>query len=353
MQSDLSERLSTTEHLRKSGFDVIEAAHGDEARRVLEATCVDVVFADLEVSGQTNGLGVLHWLREHRPATKTVLTSGTEANIATVESYDIFLSKPYRMIDLDYCLRRVLAPANIPAKGTDPGGRPAGDKRDGRRDENPKQPMAELARQLAERTARQGAVDPAEAKAARRAALQAYDRVRGRRLRVGLGFAMGGLVGSGVASVFPTIGSWHLQPASSVEMATAAATPLPPSLPASVASIQPGAPASVESEPKPDPLKRDEVKEVQARLQAFGFNPGPVDGAVGPMTVRAVMNYQQERGQPQTGTVDSELLDQLRQDPSPQLAQRAARSVPRRSDPFEPVRTAGNRIGQWLNSLVR
>src|SRR5262245_16903905 len=111
MQSDLSERLSTTEHLRKSGFDVIEAANGDEARRVLEATCVDVVFADLEVPGPPNGPGLLHWLREHRPAIKTVLTSSTETNVAAVKSYDIFLSKPYRMVDLDYCLRRVLTAA--------------------------------------------------------------------------------------------------------------------------------------------------------------------------------------------------------------------------------------------------
>jgi len=108
-------------------------------------------------------------------------------------------------------------------------------------------------------------------------------------------------------------------------------------------------------------LGRDDVREVQARLQSFGFNPGSVDGVLGAMTEGAVMHYQQARGQPQTGTVDRSLLEQLRQDPAPQLAQRAARPDARstrspgvrRSDPFEPVRTAGNRLGQWLESLTR
>jgi hypothetical protein len=83
------------------------------------------------------------------------------------------------------------------------------------------------------------------------------------------------------------------------------------------------------------------------------------------MTEAAVMHYQQARDQPQTGRVDRELLEQLRQDPAPQVApqvaQRAARPgprgtsapAPRRSSPFEPVRQAGDRFGRWLDSLVR
>jgi peptidoglycan hydrolase-like protein with peptidoglycan-binding domain len=80
------------------------------------------------------------------------------------------------------------------------------------------------------------------------------------------------------------------------------------------------------------------------------------------MTEGAVMHYQQNRGQPQTGKIDRELLEQLRQDPAPQVAQQpAARRVARattspgarRYDPFEPVRAAGNSLGQWLDSRVR
>jgi CheY-like chemotaxis protein len=458
VENELLERVSTATHLRKSGFDVIEAADGDEARRVLDAVHVNVVFADLAMPGQTNGLALLRWLRERHPAIKTIVTSGTETNMAALDGYGIFLSKPYRLVDLDYCLQKALATVSIPANetggamtadpstktGPEPGKAhpgsvspswpPAPGKADGRDDEISRQSMAELSRRLGERAARQRAVDPGAAKAAHRAALQAYDRARARRLRLGLGFAVAAVVGSGIAYLAPTVGSRPVppspsaaaspEPASPIEMATAAPAPPPPEStspspassslspsvpytpavepaatqaapaadskpapappesaapsplppPASVASARPStaertepAPATtsqqvpVEPAPNPAPLQRGEVREVQARLRSFGFNPGPVDGTGGPMTDGAVMRYQQDRGQPQTGKVDGQLLEQLRQDPAPQIAQRVARPDARatrspgarRSDPFEPVRVAGNRLGQWLESLTR
>jgi hypothetical protein len=264
---------------------------------------------------------------------------------------------------------------------------------DGRDDEIFKQSMAELSRRLGERSARQSPVDPAAARAASRAALATYDRARGRQLIVGLGVAVAVVVGAGIAYLFPTVGARPVppspsaaartEPAPPIEMATAAPAPAPPDSPspspaASVSytpSVEPAAavqaaPATgsqqtpVEPAPNLTPLRRDEAREVQARLRSFGFNPGPVDGVPGAMTEGAAMHYQQNRGQPQTGKVDRELLEQLRQDPAPQVvqqAQPAARPVARattspgarRSDPFEPVRTAGNRVGQWLESLTR
>jgi peptidoglycan hydrolase-like protein with peptidoglycan-binding domain len=108
------------------------------------------------------------------------------------------------------------------------------------------------------------------------------------------------------------------------------------------------------------PLKRDEIREVQERLQSFGFNPGPSDGDAGPMTVGAAMHYQQDRGRLQTGKVDRALLDALRQDPAPKVIRHAPRhrayyaaARQRSSDPFAPLRTASARLGQWLQSLTR
>jgi Putative peptidoglycan binding domain len=311
------------------------------------------------------------------------------------------------------------------------------DKADSRDDANYKQSMADLSRRLGERAARQPEVDPGEAKAARRAALEAYDRARNRQLIVGLSLAAAVVVAAGLAYLVPTIGSPVVpsssiaaaqpEPAPPVEVATAAPAPAPPDSPspspapsspppaasvpdtpaaepaaaqaAPAADSQPAAPAPPQAAapsplpppaglastwsamatrteptpatasqqapakpaPNPAPLRRDEVREVQARLLSFGFNPGPVDGVLGVMTEEAVMHYQRHRGQVQTGTIDRQLLEQLRQDPAPQVAQRAARPdaratrspAARRSDPFEPVRAAGNRLGQWLDSLVR
>jgi peptidoglycan hydrolase-like protein with peptidoglycan-binding domain len=58
-------------------------------------------------------------------------------------------------------------------------------------------------------------------------------------------------------------------------------------------------------------------RSIQQEQRSFGFNPGPIDGAVGTKTAEAVIKYQQARGQLQTGTVNRELLEQLRQDAAP------------------------------------
>jgi hypothetical protein len=249
----------------------------------------------------------------------------------------------------------------------------------------------ELSRQLAERLARQRAADPGAAAAARRAALLAYDQARERRLIVALSVVLAATVAASVGYFVSTIdlqpvpplasAATRPQPAPPVETAAAAPAPALDSAPAaspapaeSAADTPAAEPATAETAqaadsqaapvngtPNPAPLQRDDVREIQAKLRSFGFNPGPVDGNPGRMTEGAVRRYQQDRGQPQTGEIDNALLQQLRQDPAPpavqQVAQRAARPArspgPRRSDPFEPVRAAGNRFGQWMDSLVR
>ena len=105
----------------------------------------------------------------------------------------------------------------------------------------------------------------------------------------------------------------------------------------------------------PEPLRGEEVREVQKRLQGFGFNPGPADGVAGRMTAGAVMSYQQSRGQPQTGDIDRELLEQLRQDPAPQVAPPPAcerlNARGHRPPPAIPARSINSGAGS--NSLVR
>jgi DNA-binding NarL/FixJ family response regulator len=423
VENEVLERVPKAVHLRTAGFDVIEAADAAEARRALESVPVNVVLADLAMPDQTNGLAFLRWLRKHHPATKAIVTSDTETNMP-LEGYGMFLSKPYRVADLDYCLQKVLAPLRIAASetgaattaapsskanpapgkaqpdGVSPNRPRARDEADGRNDDVSRSSIAELSRWLGERATRQPALDPAAAKAARRAALVAYDRTRTRRQRLVLGFAVGAIACSAVAYLVPTIRLVAVplspsaaastaalaEPVAVLSMAAATSTPAPPGpaspssapsspspatdlaytpavLPAAVqaAAAADSQQALVEPAPNQTPLRRDEAREVQARLRSLGFNPGPVDGAPGARTEDAIMRYQQNRGQPQSGKVDRELLEQLRQDPAPTVVQRAtgpyARPTssrgPQRSDPFAPVRAAGDRLGQWLDSRLR
>jgi peptidoglycan hydrolase-like protein with peptidoglycan-binding domain/DNA-binding CsgD family transcriptional regulator len=54
------------------------------------------------------------------------------------------------------------------------------------------------------------------------------------------------------------------------------------------------------------------VRDVQRRLRALGFRPGPVDGRFGPRTERAVRAFQESRGLDPDGLVRGETLRQLR-----------------------------------------
>jgi peptidoglycan hydrolase-like protein with peptidoglycan-binding domain len=109
------------------------------------------------------------------------------------------------------------------------------------------------------------------------------------------------------------------------------------------------------------PLQRKEINEIQTRLYTFGFNPGPIDGSPGPMTQIAAMRYRAERKLPQTDAINRELLEALRQDPAPQVAQAPPPPRPasqrtyytqrRSDDPFESLRIAGDKFGRWLQSL--
>ncbi len=225
--------------------------------------------------------------------------------------------------------------------------------------------MADFSRKLGERVARQSAGGLAGAAQERREALQAYDRARRRQRILTAGVAVGALIALGIASLAPPTVSPDAPPP------PVAAAPSEPAPPVMVAAVQPtvvpdAAPAAPAAEPAsssaaapvapaaPEPLRGEEVREVQKRLQGFGFNPGPADGVAGRMTTAAVINYQLSRGQPQTGDIDRDLLEQLRQDPAPKVAPpppvvRTAQRSPRPTRAPSPF----DQLGRWLDSLVR
>ncbi len=58
-----------------------------------------------------------------------------------------------------------------------------------------------------------------------------------------------------------------------------------------------------------DPL--DKVSGAQGRLANLGFDAGPIDGKLGPMTEKATADFQKKYGLKQTGKLDSKTLDKL------------------------------------------
>lgn len=78
---------------------------------------------------------------------------------------------------------------------------------------------------------------------------------------------------------------------------------------ASTGSVASGAPSA-----KPAPPASDEatVKQVQQILADLGYAPGPVDGAMGDETQRAVSAFQRDRKIAQNGRITPELLREIK-----------------------------------------
>jgi peptidoglycan hydrolase-like protein with peptidoglycan-binding domain len=58
-------------------------------------------------------------------------------------------------------------------------------------------------------------------------------------------------------------------------------------------------------------MQQGDVRQVQERLKEAGFNPGPVDGQLGPQTREALKEYQKAHGLPRTGQLDEPTRDLL------------------------------------------
>ncbi|MEO0991917.1 MAG: caspase family protein, partial [Pseudomonadota bacterium] len=121
-----------------------------------------------------------------------------------------------------------------------------------------------------------------------------------------------------------------LEPEQPAQLPSFDFTPADPVTPseevAALPAPEPARPMARAAEPEPSPqpepevtdrgVSRQQVSNVQARLNILGFEAGPVDGAAGRRTRNAIRAYQQRKGLPVTGQIDQRLLTNLRADVS-------------------------------------
>ncbi|MDW3206933.1 MAG: peptidoglycan-binding protein [Alphaproteobacteria bacterium] len=82
----------------------------------------------------------------------------------------------------------------------------------------------------------------------------------------------------------------------------------------------------------PPPVTVAEIRTLQRNLGRLGYDPGPVDGIMGPATRRALRAYESARGLPVTGNATPDLLDAVAQDvaalpPAPEFSLTVAETV--------------------------
>ena len=91
-------RMPIAEFLRDCGYIVIEASDASEAIAAIAAEpSVGVVFSDVRMPGQMDGLALAKWLRTHHPDIPVILTSGYAGGRNAPDSIPgvRFIEKPY------------------------------------------------------------------------------------------------------------------------------------------------------------------------------------------------------------------------------------------------------------------
>ena len=96
VEDEILLRLLVSDELRAAGFEVIEAASGEEAIGLLGiATKIDVVLTDIQLGGPIDGYAVAAEFRKRHPQIKVLIASGTAKLDAT--DVDATFIKPYNL----------------------------------------------------------------------------------------------------------------------------------------------------------------------------------------------------------------------------------------------------------------
>lgn len=92
-------RLFLAQELRESGLIVVEAGSADEALMYIRSAAqIDLVFTDIQMPGNIDGLGLAQSLKANNPYLPIIITSGMVTPVG-FEEIGAFLPKPYDIIE--------------------------------------------------------------------------------------------------------------------------------------------------------------------------------------------------------------------------------------------------------------
>jgi CheY-like chemotaxis protein len=113
-------REPIADYLREVGFDVLEAGDAHEAIDLVDhADHVDLVFTDVRMPGELDGVGLARWVKTHRPDVPVLMTSGyygTGWLGERLEREVRLIQKPYTQDEVLRHIRRLLG-AHAPKAG--------------------------------------------------------------------------------------------------------------------------------------------------------------------------------------------------------------------------------------------
>jgi|SRR5687767_10243541 len=90
-------RLDIGYFLRDRGYEVLEASSAQQAIDMLKAGAeVAVVFTDVRMPGDLNGIDLVRYVRRNHPEIKTIITSGHIQRSELPRELGQLIEKPYR-----------------------------------------------------------------------------------------------------------------------------------------------------------------------------------------------------------------------------------------------------------------
>ena len=96
--------------LRDNGYDVTQAASGGIALAILDQDLpFDLLFTDIVMPGEPNGIKLAEWARRLRPDIKILYTTGFGALRFDNRSLGEVLAKPYRSKQLANAVQQLLS----------------------------------------------------------------------------------------------------------------------------------------------------------------------------------------------------------------------------------------------------
>jgi two-component system, response regulator PdtaR len=108
-EDDAQLRALVVQFLTADGFEVFEAAHAEEALRILcsNSEGVEALFTDINMPGSMNGLELAARARQRWPWLRVMIGSGDRP--ASLPSGGRFLLKPYKFSELCERMRELIA----------------------------------------------------------------------------------------------------------------------------------------------------------------------------------------------------------------------------------------------------
>ncbi len=114
VEDEPSLRRLASRSLRNLGYNIFEAANGNEALALWEQhnAAIDLIFTDMVMPEGMTGLELTERLRAEKPGVKAIITSGYSVEMATAgvptEMGIVYLSKPYQLKSLAAMVRDCL-----------------------------------------------------------------------------------------------------------------------------------------------------------------------------------------------------------------------------------------------------